>query len=300
MTGIVQRIFSINWDEWRGSLDGRPTFRSKTLLHFRGRKVCLHKFIAADDPDCFHTHPAHAVRIILAGGYVEELESGDRKAWRPGYIGKVPPTMSHRAARLINGKWSYSIWLRGPIVAKIELRGTGWDKQRAAETDTYQPPEHGWTCFHCGETFTNAYRARDHFGADPSATPGCLLKVEHGEERGLLMAFRRLELANERLRRDIEDETTSTKLFYARLKSELRAFNPFRECRSVQDVFNLYDSMEGRALAAEAILKAIEKFSPDDVCYARDRVCNPEKAAAADKQALKEMHDDLVKGDIDG
>lgn len=38
------------------------------------------------------------------------------------------------------------------------------DRRRAIEdgnedlipptSDTYQKPEHGWTCFHCGETFT--------------------------------------------------------------------------------------------------------------------------------------------------
>ncbi|MEE8059407.1 MAG: hypothetical protein V3T17_16460 [Pseudomonadales bacterium] len=36
-------------------------------------------------------------------------------------------------------------------------------------TATYKFPAHGWTCFHCGETFTAVGAARDHFGADPMA-----------------------------------------------------------------------------------------------------------------------------------
>jgi NTP pyrophosphatase (non-canonical NTP hydrolase) len=59
--------------------------------------------------------------------------------------------------------------------------------------NSYPFPEHGWTCFHCGETFTTPGTARIHFGARPTATPGCLLKVQHGEERAMLMEMRQLE-----------------------------------------------------------------------------------------------------------
>lgn len=55
----------------------------------------------------------------------------------------------------------------------------------------YQKPKHGWTCFHCGETFTTEGAARDHFGFEPSADPACRIKA--GAERGLLMALRRAE-----------------------------------------------------------------------------------------------------------
>lgn len=60
-------------------------------------------------------------------------------------------------------------------------------------SETYKAPEHGWTCFHCGETFLKTGEARDHFGADPSALPGCLERVNIGPERGLLMALRRAQ-----------------------------------------------------------------------------------------------------------
>lgn len=53
-----------------------------------------------------------------------------------------------------------------------------------AEPDGIYPmPLHGWTCFHCGETFSIAKQgcadaataaAREHFGPDPRWTPLCV------------------------------------------------------------------------------------------------------------------------------
>lgn len=60
-------------------------------------------------------------------------------------------------------------------------------------SDTYNMPEHGWTCFHCGETFTTPGAAREHFGPTPNAEPGCVIKVQPGGERGLLSALRKAE-----------------------------------------------------------------------------------------------------------
>lgn len=116
----------IRWDEWRGNLDGRITFWSKTLFRWRGRKVCLHKFIAIDDSECFHTHPARAIRIILWNGYIEEVEGGALKTWWPGMIGLIRPAYSHRVHALRTGRPSYSLWLRGKNTTPIELRGEGW------------------------------------------------------------------------------------------------------------------------------------------------------------------------------
>lgn len=65
---------------------------------------------------------------------------------------------------------------------------------------TYQPPASGWSCFHCGETFTTRGAAGDHFGATPAAVAGCLLRVQAGDERGLLMALRKAEAERDRLR----------------------------------------------------------------------------------------------------
>lgn len=120
------------WDEWRGSLDGRPTLWIKRLASWGGRVVDLHKMTAADDAGCFHTHPAYAVRVILWGGYVEELEGGRRRVWRPGMIGLVAPACSHRIAALRNGRSSWSLWIRGCKRAEVTLRGDGWARTAAA------------------------------------------------------------------------------------------------------------------------------------------------------------------------
>lgn len=121
----------LNWDEWRGSIDGRPSMLVKRLFDRWGYRVDLHKFIRADDPDCYHTHPATAVRIILWGGYVEAVLDRheipgtvlDVRTWKPGRIGIVRPELCHRIHRLLNGRSSYSLWLRGRKCAAAEIVG---------------------------------------------------------------------------------------------------------------------------------------------------------------------------------
>jgi len=116
------------WDEWRGSLDGRPTMWIKRLFEYKGYRVDLHKFVRADDKECFHTHPAKAIRIVLWGGYYEELESEKIKLWFPLMFGVVRPELSHRVAGTVF-KASYSLWIRWPKTEKVELRGAGWPAQ---------------------------------------------------------------------------------------------------------------------------------------------------------------------------
>jgi hypothetical protein len=82
--------------------------------------------------------------------------------------------------------------------------------------DTYQMPPHGWTCFHCGETFTTVGAARIHFGETPAARPGCLEKVSIGAERGLLMALRKAE---QRIAKYMEEDTDLHRSLY-RMQSQ--------------------------------------------------------------------------------
>lgn len=58
-------------------------------------------------------------------------------------------------------------------------------------------PPLGWTCFHCGETFTTIGAARDHFGCDQLDDPACRIKV--GEEHGLVQELRQAEAEIRRL-----------------------------------------------------------------------------------------------------
>lgn len=124
----------LRWDEWRGSLDGRPTMLILHLARWRDWRLDLHKFVGADDPGCFHSHPACAWRLVLAGGYVEQLECGALVTWRPLRGSKVLPQLSHRVAKLLNGRWSYSLWLRGPKTHPVMLSGDGWAKQEHSNT----------------------------------------------------------------------------------------------------------------------------------------------------------------------
>lgn len=57
--------------------------------------------------------------------------------------------------------------------------------------ETYQSPQHGWTCFHCGETFMVPGLAEEHFGRYPDETPACRIKAGH--ERNLVFALREAE-----------------------------------------------------------------------------------------------------------
>lgn len=113
--------------EYMYSEYGKPTFWYATLWEWKGRKIDIHFMSGKDKPECFHTHPAYAIRVILWGGYIEELEGGRHQAWYPGMIGLVKPSCSHRIAGLRNGRASYSIWIRFKKRAEIELRGIGWD-----------------------------------------------------------------------------------------------------------------------------------------------------------------------------
>jgi len=152
----------MKWDESRGSLDGRPVMFIKRLAKFSGCRVDLHKIVAPDDYDCYHSHPAWAIRIILAGGYIEEIydESthdagrfGDFRARLPGRASVIRPSLVHRVHRLLAGA-SYSLWLRGPVVAKVELRGKGWQGQhwhcpRCDAEGAFDELLEGEACPHC-------------------------------------------------------------------------------------------------------------------------------------------------------
>lgn len=102
-----------------------------------------------------------------------------------------------------------------------------------------EAPKHGWTCFHCGETFTTVGAARDHFGADPDKEPGCLARVQLGPERGLLMLVRKLEEEVGRLNDLMEVESCEGYKAYrglqARLAEELRNAEELGYARGLAD-----------------------------------------------------------------
>lgn len=86
-------------------------------------------------------------------------------------------------------------WLIGEVERLTAEREVGEPPAPGETPHTYTKPAHGWTCFHCGETFKTIGGARDHFGAAPTAMPGCMARVAYGDERGLEMALREAEAA---------------------------------------------------------------------------------------------------------
>lgn len=78
----------------------------------------------------------------------------------------------------------------------------------------------GWQCFHCGEIFTTVGGARDHFGADPTKEPSCLIKIKYGNERGLEMELRKVEGERDKLQFQIDNESTEAALYVQQLKGE--------------------------------------------------------------------------------
>ncbi len=69
---------------------------------------------------------------------------------------------------------------------------------------TYDYPERGWTCFHCGETFTNSIEAGRHFGRNQSAEPAC--RIKGAKEQGLVIALRAAEAELDRYRKEDSDK----------------------------------------------------------------------------------------------
>ena len=82
---------------------------------------------------------------------------------------------------------------------QVTARQAAW-----SEAGSYPRPEHGWTCFHCGETFHVMALAAAHFGSDP-AFHQTLCQIAK-QERGLGAALRKAEAELERLRSEERDQ----------------------------------------------------------------------------------------------
>lgn len=80
-------------------------------------------------------------------------------------------------------------------------------------------PDHGWTCFHCGDTFMDEGQARIHFGCDEGAIPGCILRMQPGEH-GLLRKMRELEKQLAEVTYQLFEQDSATDRYLANIESE--------------------------------------------------------------------------------
>lgn len=140
--------WAFRWDYHVHNMDGVPVLHVKKLfrLPWWGRdiegkwqawQVHLHKIVRADRKECYHSHPSKAIRIILWSGYDEQTWPGNGwQLWEPGDMGFIHPHFVHRIDALtpvdehaLVYRPSWSLWIRGPIVADIKLYGAGWDNR---------------------------------------------------------------------------------------------------------------------------------------------------------------------------
>jgi hypothetical protein len=119
-----------------------------------------------------------------------------------------------------------------------------------------------WRCFHCDFITTNRAEAAAHFGDEDDTsefTPLCKWWTSLSLDEKCLALQDTIQQLNEE--RDAAERmlTKIEGLEYQAnsLVGAIQSFKPFRDnnCRTVYDVFCLYDSMEGRALAAEEKVK---------------------------------------------
>lgn len=130
---------------------------------------------------------------------------------------------------------------------------------------------HGWTCFHCGDTFKTPETAMEHFGPTPDVTPECV-DLTTSSYQDLV---RRTREAEHTMRRAIDERNRA--LDEAEVATGTLASIPhlFHGATSPRDAWNQFDSMQGRAITAEAIIAEADKLAPAAISRAREIVCAP-------------------------
>ena len=127
------------------------------------------------------------------------------------------------------------------------------------EVEVFQGP---WVCFHCGEVCNTRTEAMDHFGYDESEMPGCIAILKEGEKAIL-------EDRREWRHRALQEESANERLACERNHLYYSIWEVIRkECKKqrsdhISEVENLrwvWETMEGRALAAEDALNAAPKW----------------------------------------
>lgn len=147
--------------------------------------------------------------------------------------------------------------------------------QLPASDDTYTPPPNGWCCFHCGEAFPftrGGYRAaRVHFGATPDWAPDCIERRTK-PDNVLLEEGRRARIASTQFQKARDEALEGEEVAQCELSAWRQAI---KGAGTVHDVRCAFDSVEGRALAAEAVLAELQRTAPEALLAARIAVSGP-------------------------
>jgi hypothetical protein len=117
-----------------------------------------------------------------------------------------------------------------------------------------------WRCFFCDFITTDRAGAAAHFGDRDDASefkPICKWWNSITQDERLQVLQDTLKQLDREQRENMSQRTAIEGLEYQvnGLVPQIKSYAPFRGCNSIYDVFCIYDSMEGRALAAEERLK---------------------------------------------
>ena len=112
-----------------------------------------------------------------------------------------------------------------------------------------------WRCLHCDEIFTDRQGAQDHFGLTECEHPTCIVAAT--ETQKAIIEDRR-EWRERALKAEADQEQTAYELHL--MQYDLRYSRHFRGAKSLTDVENAFESMEGRALAAEDALDVAPRW----------------------------------------
>jgi hypothetical protein len=117
-----------------------------------------------------------------------------------------------------------------------------------------------WRCFQCDFVTSDPEEAAAHFGDRDDGEefkPICKwwARMDDAERLETMQdQVRELNRGAEELIK-LRDHVEALEEQLANQENAIKSYKPFRQCRSINDVFNVFDSMEGRALAAEERLK---------------------------------------------
>lgn len=127
-----------------------------------------------------------------------------------------------------------------------------------------------WRCYHCDFVTNDPEDAEAHFGERDDAeefTPICKWWAEMDEEERADTLQDTLKELNKEREYSANLRAENEKLEYQvnSQTSYISSYKAFAGCRSITDIFHLYDTMEGRALAAEE--KLAQMFCKCEVPY---------------------------------
>jgi len=142
----------------------------------------------------------------------------------------------------------------GAVTAFAELAGMAVTQQneRIRELEA-QLEQTQWRCFHCDFVTSDRKEAMGHFGDMDDEYPVCVVWSDlNADEKVAEYASMGAELAAER------DENTTLQHRIEGLEHQIAGIESeissrFKGCRTINDAWHAFDSMEGRALAAEEI-----------------------------------------------